>query len=201
VEGVSEGEKITMRVLIGCECSGIVREAFRARGHEAWSCDLQPADDGSRYHYQCDLFQIIYENWDLFIGHPPCTFLLVAGARWKTDPRYPNRMADMQKAIDFFMKCWNAQVNKICLENPVGEMSTIFRKPDQIIQPYEFGHNATKKTCLWLKNLPLLEKKYYEVTNEVDPHFIHNARPGAGRSKLRSQTFRSIALAMADQWG
>ena len=199
----SRGDKVN--VLIGCECSGIVREAFRRKGHQTYSCDLQPADDNSPYHFQCSIFDVINNGWDLMIAHPPCTYLTVAGARWFDDPRYPNRREDQQKALKFFVDLYNAPIKKIALENPVGVISTMFRKPDQSIQPYMFGHNAVKKTCLWLKNLPLLIEKYYEITNEADPYFINNAfltiHNKAERSKLRSKTFTNIALAMADQWG
>jgi hypothetical protein len=148
-----------MKVLIACESSGIVREAFRSLGHDAWSCDLQPADDGSPYHIQDDVLRVIgYRpefdgNWDLMIAHPPCTDLAVSGAKW-----FPEKRADgrQQRAIDFFMKLANAKIDKICIENPVGIMSTAWRKPDQIIQPWMFGEDASKRTCLWLRGLDLL---------------------------------------------
>jgi hypothetical protein len=189
------------RILIGCECSGTVRDAFRSQGFDAFSCDLQPDKNNSPYHKQETILNVMYEGWDLFIAHPPCTFLLVAGARWMYDERYPNRRADQDSAAEFFMQCVNAPIDRIAIENPVGVMSTHYRKPDQIIQPYEFGHNAVKKTCLWLKNLPCLIPKYYEITNEKDPYFIHNMARSADRGQKRSVTFSNIALAMVDQWG
>lgn len=144
-----------MRVLIACEFSGIVREAFRKRGHDAWSCDVLPAEDLSPYHIQDDVLCHLYYavNWDLMIAHPPCTHLAVSGARY-----FAQKISDgrQQQGIDFFMKLINAPINRIAVENPICIMSSKYRKPDQIIQPWEYGHECTKATCLWLKNLPKL---------------------------------------------
>jgi hypothetical protein len=143
-----------MRVLVACECSGAVRDAFRSFGHWAWSCDLQPCERKSRYHYQTDVLEALsFQNWDMLIAHPPCTHLASSGARYFAQKRADGRQ---QEAVDFFMACINAPVPLICVENPVGVMSSIYRKPDQIIQPYQFGHPESKATCLWLKGLPLL---------------------------------------------
>lgn len=139
-----------MRVLVACEFSGVVRRAFEARGHNAWSCDILPTEDGSPYHHHTNVLELLTRTqWDLMIAHPPCTHLSVSGARWFKDKRL-----DQEAAIDFFMALVNAPVPRIAIENPIGIMSTRYRKPDQIIQPWQFGHGETKATCLWLKNLP-----------------------------------------------
>ena len=185
-----------MRVLIACEFSGVVREAFRARGHDAWSCDLLPADDGSEYHFRGDLLgDLLGRGWDLMIAHPPCTHLAVSGARY-----FKEKMADgrQQHAIDFFMVLINADIPKIAVENPVCIMSTKYRKPDQYIQPWQFGHGETKKTGLWLKNLPLLKPTNIVEGREAR---IHKMPPSKDRARLRSITYQGIADAMADQWG
>lgn len=183
-----------MRVLIACEYSGRVRDAFIARGHNAVSCDLLPTEVPGP-HYQGDVFDILDDSWDLVIGHPPCTHLAVSGARW-----FPQKRADgrQQAAIDFFMALANASIPRIALENPVSIMSTQWRKPDQIIQPWQFGHGETKATCLWLKGLPLLTP-----TNIVDGRQprIHHMAPGPDRWRERSRTYQGIADAMAAQWG
>lgn len=145
-----------MNVLVGCEHSGIVREAFRAKGHNAWSCDLLPADDDSPYHLQCDVLRLINGDpdqpfWDLAIFHPPCTHLAVSGAHL-----FKHKAKEQAEALNFVQQLLSAPIPKIALENPVGIISTKIRKPDQIIQPYQFGHDASKKTCLWLKGLPKL---------------------------------------------
>lgn len=183
-----------MKVLVACEFSGVVREAFRARGHNAWSCDLLPADDKSEFHYQCDIFKPLEAlHWDLMIGHPPCTHLSVSGARW-----FKDKVKEQQEAIEFFMFLVNQKIDKIAIENPISIMSSKYRKPDQIIQPWQFGHGETKATCLWLKNLPLLVP-----TNIVEgrEQRIHKMPPSANRAKLRSITYKGIAEAMAVQWG
>lgn len=145
-----------MRVLVACEFSGVVREAFRRRGHDAWSCDLLPAEDRSPYHYQEDVLGIIYSSvipeWDLMIAHPPCTHLAVSGARW-----FKDKQEEQREALEFVWKLLNAPIRKIALENPISIISSRIRKPDQIIQPWMFGHGETKATCLWLKNLSKLE--------------------------------------------
>jgi len=182
-----------MRVLVACEFSGVVRRAFRERGHDAWSCDLLPAEDGSEFHYQEDAISVISIGWDLMIAHPPCTHLAVSGARW-----FKDRQSEQGLAIAFFRDMVGADVEKIAVENPIGIMSTRFRKPDQIIQPWWFGHGETKATCLWLKNLPKLMP-----TNIVDGREarVHRMPPGPDRWKERSRTYEGIARAMAEQWG
>ena len=181
-----------MRVLVACEFSGIVREAFKAKGHDAWSCDLLPTEIPGQ-HIQGDVLRYINEKWDLVIAHPPCQHLAVSGARWFKDK------IDIQKdSIQFFYSMINAPAELVCVENPIGIMSSRYRKPDQIIQPWQFGHGETKATCLWLKNLPLLKP-----TNIVEGRTarIHREPPGPDRWKNRSRTFKGIANAMADQWG
>jgi site-specific DNA-cytosine methylase len=197
-----------MRVLIACECSGVVREAFRARGHDAWSCDFAPAQDGSEFHIQGDALKSL-RGWDLMIAHPPCTHLSVSGAC-----RFAAKRADgrQQAAIDFFLALVRADIPKICIENPVGIMSTAYRKPDQYVQPYDFGDDASKKTGLWLKGLPVLVK---DPARYVKPRLV-DGRPrwanqcDSGQNKLgpsptraqeRSRTYSGIARAMAEQWG
>lgn len=189
-----------MKVLVACEYSGVVRNAFIKWGHDAISCDLLPTDQPDPWgnpgpHYQGDVFDIINDGFDLMIAHPPCTDLAVSGARWFEQKRKDGRQ---QKSIDFFMKLINADIPKIAVENPVCIMSSIYRKPDQVIQPWQFGHGETKATCLWLKNLPLLKP-----TNIVEgrEQRIHKMPPSPDRWKLRSQTFQGIADAMAEQWG
>jgi site-specific DNA-cytosine methylase len=196
-----------MRVLIACEFSGTVREAFAKLGHDAWSCDLEPTDTPGN-HYQGDVMDILADGWDLMIAHPPCTHLAVSGARHFEQKRKDGRQ---QQGIDLFMQMINAPIPKIAVENPVGIMSTIYQKPSQIIEPYEYGHNCTKKTCLWLKGLPLLKP-----TNIVDKgdvwvaksgkrmsqwYYDSSCLPPKEREKMRNKTFQGIADAMADQWG
>jgi len=184
-----------MRVLVACEFSGIVRDAFKLRGHDAWSCDIEPTEKPGN-HFQCDVSTLLYDSWDLMIAHPPCTYLAVSGNRWfKLDPsRYDKQVA----ALDFVRLLLNAPIKRICLENPVSVISSKIRKPDQVIQPWMFGHHDRKATCLWLKNLPCLRP-----TRIVEPLFssVHHAAPGPNRQKDRSRTFQYIADAMADQWG
>lgn len=196
-----------MRVLIACEYSGVVREAFRKLGHDAWSCDLLPADDASTFHIQGDAFDVINQGWDLMIAHPPCTHIAVSGGRHFEQKRKDGRQ---QEGIDLFMQFINAPIDKIAVENPISIMSTLYRKPDQYIQPYEFGDATSKKTCLWLKGLPKLVP-----TNIVVPEKITNSKgktydkwwyetcslPLSIRGKVRSKTFQGIADAMANQWG
>jgi len=183
----------TLNVLVACEFSGIVREAFRKRGHNAWSCDLLLTEISSPYHIQDDVLNNLDENWDLMIAHPDCTHLAVSGARW-----FKNKIEEQRGAIEFFMKLVNAPISKICVENPVSIMSTVYRKPDQIIQPWMFGHGETKATCLWLKNLPKLQP-----TKIVDGRVprVHHEPPSPDRWKNRSRTYQGIAEAMANQWG
>ena len=193
-----------MNVLIACEFSGIVREAFKVKGHDVWSCDLLDTeipgnhikDDIWNWLYEIKYNQLInFHKWDLLIAFPPCTHLAVSGARWFEEKRKDGRQ---QQAIDFFMKLINAPVKKIAVENPIGIMSTIYRKPDQIIQPWQFGHGETKATCLWLKNLPLLKPENIVKGREQR---IWKMAPGPDRAKERSRTFQGIANAMANQWG
>lgn len=196
-----------MKVLIACEYSGRVRDAFIKNGHDAMSCDLLPTDSLGP-HYQGDVFDIINDGWDLMIAHPPCTYLSVSGMHWTTrglrDPKLT------EDALDFVRLLLAAPIERIALENPISVISSRIRKPDQIITPYQFGHDASKKTCLWLKNLPLLT-----ATNIVEPRIVNGkARygnqtdsgqnklpPSADRWKIRSATYQGIAQAMADQWG
>ena len=184
-----------MRVLVACEFSGVVRRAFRSRGHDAWSCDLLPAEDGSPYHAQKDVRQLLsdWPDWDLMICHPPCQHLAVSGARW-----FKDKAEEQNQALEFARYLLNAPIPRIALENPISIISSRVRKPDQIIQPWQFGHGETKATCLWLKNLPKLVP-----TNIVDGREarVHRMPPGPNRWKERSRTFEGIAEAMADQWG
>jgi site-specific DNA-cytosine methylase len=184
-----------MKILIACEFSGVVRRAFRDKGHDAWSCDLLPSEDNSHYHYQDDVMsKLSYAKWDMMIAFPPCTHLAVSGARYFKEKLKDGRQ---QEAINFFMKLVNANIPKIAIENPIGIMSTHYRKPDQIIQPWQFGHGETKATCLWLKGLPKLVP-----TNIVDGREarVHKMPPSKNRWKGRSRTYVGIAEAMADQW-
>lgn len=189
-----------MKVLVACECSGLVREAFRARGHDAWSCDLLPAEDNvlgenAKEHYQVDWQTALrWDEWDLVIGFPPCTHLCNSGSRWWADKRADGRQSE---AVEFFLKFTTLKC-KWAIENPIGIMSTLYRKPDQIIQPWQFGHGETKATCLWLNGLPKLEP-----TNIVDGREarIHRMAPGPNRSRERSRTYQGVATAMAEQWG
>lgn len=202
-----------MKVLIACEFSGIVREAFRKHGHDAWSCDLLPTEQEGP-HIKDDILKHLNKNWDLMISHPPCTFLTVTGNKWfkpEYAERFPNRKKDREEAIKFFLTLAQADIPRICVENPVGIMSTIFRKPDQSIQPFHFGHSEPKKTCLWLKNLPLLKPtnmveagEYYEYKSgkRVAKWYADLVSlPKEQRTLARSRTFKGIADAMAEQWG
>lgn len=183
-----------MKVLVACEYSGRVRDAFLARGHDAMSCDLLPTDVPGP-HYQGDVFDIIGDGWDLMIAHPPCTDLAVSGAR-----HFAAKIADgrQQRALDFVRALLDAPIERIALENPISVISSKIRKPDQIIQPWQFGHGETKATCLWLKNLPPLVP-----TDIVDGREarVHRMPPSADRWKKRSETYLGIAKAMAEQWG
>lgn len=181
-----------MRVLIACEYSGTVREAFCNRGHYALSCDLLPTDRPGE-HYQGDVRDILNDGWDLMIAHPPCTHLAVSGARW-----FKDKVREQAEALDFVRLLLGANIPRIALENPVSIISSCIRKPDQVIQPWQFGHGETKATCLWLKNLPKLQP-----TNIVEGREgrIWKMPPSPDRWKLRSTTFEGIASAMAEQWG
>jgi hypothetical protein len=203
-----------MRVLVACEFSGTVRRAFRALGHDAWSCDILPADDGSEHHYQCDVREVLGNGWDLMIAHPPCTYLAVSGMHWTTrglrDPKLT------EDALAFVQLLMDAPIPRIAIENPVSVISSRIRKPDQIVQPHEYGHDVSKKTCLWLKGLPKLIP-----TQMVEPRIVttpsgrpakrwgnqcsnfgqDSLPPSPDRWKLRSVTYQGIADAMATQWG
>jgi hypothetical protein len=188
-----------MNVLIACEFSGVVRAAFAALGHDAWSCDLLPSEMPGQ-HYREDVISLIYGDghnvplnvWDLMIAHPPCTHLAVSGARW-----FKDKQEEQREALDFVLDLLNAPIPHIALENPVSIISTRIRKPDQIIQPWMFGHGETKATCLWLKNLPPLVPT--DIVEGRTPR-VHHASPGPNRWKERSRTLPGIAAAMADQW-
>ena len=198
-----------MRVLIACEYSGTVREAFRRLGHDVWSCDLLQSDDNSSQHIMGDVLYLLgHDRWDMMIAHPPCTYLSVSGMHWTTrglrDPKLT------EDALSFVQALLSADIPRICLENPVSVISTRIRKPDQIIQPWQYGHDASKKTCLWLKGLPLLQS-----TSIIEPIIVDGKKrygnqtasgqnklaPSADRWKIRSTTYQGIADAMATQWG
>jgi hypothetical protein len=197
-----------MRVLIACEFSGIVRDAFLTRGHDAWSCDLLPTEKEGP-HIQDDVLKHLDDGWDLMIAHPPCTHLACSGAAW-----FFRKEKEQEEALLFFKYLLDAQINKIAVENPVGVASSKIMKPDQIIQPYSFGDNFQKTTCLWLKNLPLLRSNYIEAplfgmsvdkgefvkyaSGKVMPKWYAKLR---GNGHGRAKTFNGIAQAMAEQWG
>ena len=183
-----------MKILIACEYSGTVREAFRSRGHEAMSCDLLPTDAPGP-HYQGPVEDVIRDGWDMMIAFPPCTHLAVSGARWFKEKRADGRQ---QEALSFVRMLMDAPIDRIAIENPVSIISSHIRKPDQTIQPWQFGHGETKRTCLWLKNLPKLEPTDIVEGREQR---IWKMPPSADRWKERSKTFQGIANAMADQWG
>lgn len=183
-----------MRVLVACEFSGVVREAFAARGHDAWSCDLLDTEIPGQ-HFKQDIQVILAHgmNWDLLIAHPPCTHLAVSGARW-----FKEKKNEQMDALYFVQWLMDRDIPRIALENPISIISSKIRKPDQIIQPWQFGHGETKATCLWLKNLPLLKP-----TNIVEGREgrVWKLPPGPDRWKDRSRTLQGIADAMAEQWG
>lgn len=182
-----------MKVLVACEYSGTVRDAFIKKGHTAISCDLLPTDvPGS--HYQGDVFDIINDGWDLMIAHPPCTYLCASGARWWAGLKNN----EQESAVIFFMALYNVPIPMIAIENPVGIMSTLFRTPDQYVQPWMFGHEETKKTGLWLKGLPPLLPTDVRMQRKPVCHYLS---PSPDRWKLRSKTYQGIASAMANQWG
>jgi hypothetical protein len=213
-----------MKVLVACEFSGIVREAFKAKGHDAWSCDILPTEIPGQ-HIQGDVLEILNDGWDMMIAHPPCTYLTVTANKWLKDQ--PDRKSGAlvgekrrmarNEAIYFFMELYNAKIPAIVIENPIGCMSSVFRKPDQIIQPFQFGHQERKATCLWLEGLPKLKPtnivepiSYIAAGKKYSPTHYNSKRslnrldclpPGEERSKLRSKTFQGIANAMAEQWG
>lgn len=199
-----------MRVLVACEKSGVVREAFRKRGHDAYSCDILPTDDHSPFHLQQDVLSVLDESFDLMIAHPPCTALAVSGNRY-----YANTQ-ERKDGYSLVFYLLNAPIKRICLENPVGVISTLYGKPTQIIQPYEFGDDASKKTCLWLKDLPPLPiypdrriagrlvelngKTVERWGNQTDSG-QNKLGPSVDRAEIRSKTYQGIADAMAETWG
>jgi hypothetical protein len=216
------------KILIACEESQATTRAFRELGHEAFSCDLLPCSGGNpEWHFQCDIFEVINQGWDLMVAHPPCTFLTGSGVQWLSNPgdrdlpfnerrphpKYPNRRQDMLNSVDFVKALYNADIKHIAIENPVGLLSSRWRKPDQIVQPYMFGDEATKTTCLWLKNLPLLlptnivgkgERTVF-ASGKSHPKWyadaLKNAKTKEERQTLRSKTFPGMAQAFAEQWG
>lgn len=181
-----------MRVLVACEFSGTVREAFAKRGHDAWSCDILPSEIAGN-HIQADVRLVLDNRWDLMIAHPPCTYLASSGARW-----WKSRQREQDEAIEFARLLLDCGIPKVAIENPIGRLSKGIRKPNQIIQPWQFGHGETKATCLWLKGLPALHP-----TNVVDgrEQRIHRMSPSPDRWRERSRTYSGIAEAMAEQWG
>lgn len=187
------------RILIACEFSGIIREALTTYGYDAWSCDLLPTEIKGN-HIQDDVLLHLNENWDMMIAHPPCTHLAVSGARYFKEKIKDGRQ---KEAIDFFMQLINAPIKYIAIENPVSIMSTVYRKPDQIIQPWQFGHEETKATCLWLKNLPKLIPTEIMVNrrNNLTISGQNKLPPSIDRWKIRSRTYPGIAKAIAEQWG
>jgi hypothetical protein len=196
-----------MRVLIGCEFSGVVREAFRNNGHDAWSCDILPAEDGSRFHLQGDVRGYLAAGWDLGIFHPPCTRLCNSGVRWLSSPPPGKTRDQMQQELrdgaELFSDMWNAPIERVCVENPVMHrhakaLIRNYQEPAQSVQPWQFGHGEVKRTCFWLRNLPPLVP-----TNIVEGRTprVHHMSPGPNRWKERSRFFSGIAEAMATQWG
>lgn len=195
-----------MRVLVACEYSGRVREAFRKLGHDAWSCDLLPSDDNSPYHIQGDVLDILNDGWDLMVAHPPCTYLTNAGVTWLH--KQPERWEQMRDGAEFFKTLLNAPIPLIAVENPIMHkyaVEIIGRRQDQVLQPYMFGHMERKATCLWLKGLPKLiptndvKAEMLKLPKNVQQR-LHYLPPSPDRWKLRSMTFQGIADAMADQW-
>lgn len=204
-----------MKVLVACEYSGTVRDAFAAKGHDAWSCDFEPPETNGN-HYQCDVTLLLNLGWDLMIAHPPCERLCVSGAKWKYIK--PTWEGEQEEALKFVRALLEAPIPKIALENPVGIISSRIRKPDQIIQPYYFGEESTKTTCLWLKNLPKLQHfSEVDLFNDTITHVgkgerhitksgkslpkWYNLPPSPDRKKLRAFRYKCIAKAMAEQWG
>jgi len=206
-----------MKILIACEESQIVCKAFRDKGHEAYSCDvIKASGDRPEWHIQADVLEVIDNTWDMMVAFPPCTHLAVSGARW-----FPEKRKDgsQKEGIDFFMSIINAPIKRIAVENPIGIMSNLYRKPDQIIQPYYFGDTSRKSTCLWLKNLqPLFHVKEPDLFNDITTHvepdlyvckngktfsrdYMVSLKAGDQRGQLRSKTYPGIANAMAEQWG
>lgn len=190
-----------MKVLVACEYSGIVRDAFTKKGFDATSCDILPTESEGK-HYEGDIRDILYDGWDLMVAHPPCTHLSVSGARWFTEGKKPMYLRD--EAIEFVKLLMDAPIKHIAIENPVSVISSYIRKSDQMINPYQFGHYEYKRTCLWLKNLPKLKetKNVKEETDKLPAKEKHRIWwIGSGKGKERSKFYTGIADAMADQWG
>jgi hypothetical protein len=202
-----------MKILIACERSGKVREAFRKRGHAVLSCDIEAADDGSSFHHKGDVREVLGLGWDMMIAFPPCTYLNVAGMHWTTRGLRDQKLTD--DAFEFAKMLWWADIPKIAMENPVGILSTWLARPDQIIQPHDFGHDASKKTCLWLKGLPRLVPTIHvpgrlvtlpsgrvalRWANQTDSG-QNRLGPSKDRARIRSETYQGIADSMASQWG
>ena len=196
-----------MKVLVACEYSGRVREAFRALGHDAWSCDLLPSDDNSEFHIQGDVIPLLNQGWDLLIAHPPCTYLCNSGVSWLH--RTEGRWEKMVEGAEFFNLFWQANIPKICVENPIMHKyakEIIGAEQTQTVQPWMFGHAESKATCLWLKGLdPLIEtnnvKDEWKFLPKKEAQRLHMLPPSKDRWKLRSMTYQGIANAMAEQWG
>ena len=195
-----------MKILVACEYSSRVRNAFLTKGHDVWSCDLLEAEDSSDRHIIGDVIDVLaQQHFDLMIAHPPCTYLAVSGLHW--NKRRPGRQEQTEKALEFVRLLMNANIEKICIENPVSCISTRIRKPDQIIQPWWFGDDASKKTCLWLKNLPVLvatnrlpgDEKTRRANQTKSGQ--NNIPPGINQWRERSRTYQGIAFAMVEQWG
>ena len=193
-----------MKVLVACEFSGMVRDAFRRRGHDAWSCDLLPSE-AEGPHIVGDVLEVLHQGWDLMVAHPPCTYLSSSGLHWNR--RRPERAALTEAALGFVLALASAPVDRIVIENPIGCLSTRWRKPDQIIQPWQFGHDASKATCLWLKGLPALQPTDVLPGGREARRANQTASgqnklgPSPDRWKIRSMTYPGIAEAMAEQWG
>lgn len=186
-----------MRVLIGCEFSGVVREAFRTLGHDAYSCDLLPTLIPSRRHIQADLLTVLNEGWDLLIAHPPCTYLTSAAAHLRNDPE---RLANMARAVEFVREINSASIGKVVIENPTGVLSSVLRKPDQIIHPFMFGDLRKKRTCLWLRGVPKLVATSSASMGDAE-EWILKVPSNVMRRLSRSVTSSHVAWAMATQWG
>lgn len=187
-----------MKILVACEYSALVRDAFLAQGHDAWSCDIEPTEGDPLFHLQEDVLPVAHDpgqHWNMMVAFPPCTHLSLSGARWWPQKRADNRQ---QLASLFFRALWDAPIPRVAIENPVGFMNSSWQKPTQIIHPWQFGHGETKATCLWIRGLPLLEP-----TNIVDGrgNRIHRIGPQKNRAKIRSKTYEGIAKAMGEQWG
>ena len=196
-----------MKILVACEYSGIVRNSFVKLGHKAISCDILPSETPGE-HIQDNIYNVNLKKFDLLIAFPPCTYLTVSGARWFYDKRYPDRFNKQKESLKLVKYLLNAPVEKICIENPIGAISTKIKKPTQIIQPYYFGDKVSKSTCLWLKNLPKLKPTklvnpnwVYMKNGKRMSEFFYNSFKLTDRSKYRSKTFPGIAKAMANQWG